>query len=165
MAEQWKVIPEFPDYLVSDFGRIWNQRRNREVTPNPNNWGYLKVSFTSARLTRTVASLVAEAFVDPMDDLSDCVVILDGDFTHVCAHNLVWRPRQFAWRYSRQLKTQQPLHYRNLPVLNTDRRIEYDSIIEAGMIEGVLFDDIWESTYLGRRPYPHHHKYRIIERD
>jgi hypothetical protein len=161
--EEWKIIPEFRDYEISNLGRVWNRIRDREVFPNPNNWGYLKVSFTPARLTRTVASLVAEAFVEPEDDLSDCVVILDGDFTNCRADNLVWRPRQFAWRYARQLKTQQPLHMRNLPVINTDTHVRYDSVIDCGIAEGMLFEDIWESTYLGRRPYPSHHRYRIVE--
>jgi hypothetical protein len=164
IEEEWKDIPEFPGYAVSSFGRIWNKYRNREVAVNQTNWGHVKVCFTDRRLTRSVAVLVAEAFVEPPDELSDCVVLLDGNLNNIRADNIVWRPRQYAWRYARQVRTQQPLHYRNLPVVNLDLHVEYDSIIQAGMTEGVLFDDIWESTFMGRRPYPYHHKYRILER-
>lgn len=162
--EEWKIIPEFPDYEISNLGRVWNRRRDREVMPNPNNWGHLKVSFTPARLTRTVALLVAQAFVQPYDVVSNFVMLLDGNLTNCRADNIVWRPRQFAWRYARQLKTQQPLHMRNVPILNTDLHVEYDSVIECGMTEGMLFEDIWDSTWLGRRPYPYHHRYKIIDR-
>jgi len=164
MEELWSRIPEFPDFSVSNFGRIWNNRRNREQMTSVNNWGHVKTSFGPERITRSVGLLVAEAFCEPPDELSNAIIFLDGNFLNVRSDNIMWRPTSFAWCYTRQLKKLQPLHYRNIPVLNLDLRVEYECIIEAGMTEGVLFDDIWDSTWRGRRPYPFHHKYRIVDR-
>lgn len=164
LDELWEPIPEFPGYSISSFGRVFHNNTGKYMTPSPIQSGHLKVSFTRDRITRSVALLVAEAFIEPPDKLSDCVVVKNGDLSDVAAYNLCWRPRHFAWRYRRQFDRQAPLHYRNLSVLNVDLHIEYDCIIDAGISEGVLFIDIWESTYLGRRPYPFHHKYEITER-
>lgn len=164
MEELWKIIPEFPDYSVSNFGRIWNTYRNREYKTTVNNWGNVKISFGPERITRSVGLLVAEAFVEPPDELSTSVIYLDGDFLNVRSDNIAWRPLSFAYYYSRQFKKQQPLHYKNIPVLNLDLRVEYECVIKAGITEGVLFDDIWDSTWRGRRPYPFHHKYQIVNR-
>lgn len=164
MEEEWEEIPEFPGYSVSTFGRIWNNNRNKEVQTSVSNWGNVKVSFGPERATRSVAKLVAEAFVEPPDDLSDCLIFYDGNQRNVRADNIAWRPRQFAFYYSRQMRRGQPVHFRNLPIENIDLHIEYDSVVQAGMTEGVLFEDIWDSTYLGRRPYPFHYKYRIADR-
>lgn len=163
VEELWKPVPEFPEYFVSNMGRFFHDTTFRFITPTPTQWGHLKISFTPERCTRSAALIVAEVFVEPYDELSDCVIVKNGDLWNIKASNLAWRPRQFAWRYARQFKKRQPLHYRNLPVRNVDTKADYECIIEAGITEGVMFADIWESTYTGRRPYPFHHKYRIVE--
>jgi hypothetical protein len=128
------------------------------MSSSPNNFGNMKISLVSdedhMRYTRSVALLVAEAFLEPPNPTCDSLVILDGDYTNVSAHNLAWRPRGFAWNYTRQLKEEQPHYYRNLPVRNLVYTVDYDSIIQAGMAEGLLFDDIWHSTYTGDPVYP-----------
>ena len=118
---------------------------------------------TRRRFTRSVAMLVAQAFVEPPNFLSDTLVVLDGDLTHVAASNLVWRPRGFAWKYAHQLKVDQPLYYRNLPVFNVVKNVEYESIVAAGMYEGLLFDDIWRSTYSGIKTFPNSSIFEIVD--
>lgn len=164
MEELWSIIPEFPDYAVSNLGKIRNIYSNREYTTTINNWGHVKISFGPERITRSVAVLVAEAFVEPPDELSTSIIHLDGNFENVRFDNLAWRPMSFSWYYTRQFKKQQPLHYKNIPVLNLDLYVEYECVIKAGTTEGVLFDDIWDSTWRGRRPYPFHYKYQIVHR-
>lgn len=112
----------------------------------------------------SVALLVAEAFVEPDNLLCDQVVVLDGNFQNVAAENLRWRPKWFAWKYTHQLKTRQPLHYCNLPVVNIDTDEEHDSIIDAGIKYGLLFEDVWRSTFSGTPIYPYRERYEILER-
>lgn len=131
------------------------------------NFGHTKITLTDydgQRYTRSVALLVAQAFVTRPNYLSDYLVVLDGDFSNVEASNLAWRPRGFAWNYTHQLKIPQPNHYRNLPVRNIITGSEYNSIIEAGIAEGLLFEDIEMSTYKRNEVYPHGSIFEVIKR-
>ncbi len=131
-------------------------------------FGNVKLTFKSdyadERLTRSVALLVAEAFVEPMNEMCDHVIILDGDFTNLKADNLEWRPRWYAWKYARQFRLPQPIYYKNLEVHNTVTDSYYDSVIDAGITEGLLFADIWRSTYTGQKLFPHGFSFEIVER-
>lgn len=166
--EEWRTIPEFPMYSVSSFGRIHNDRSKHFVATSRTPFGHVKVSLMSPqvqhRYTRSVAVLVGEAFVEAPEPLCDNILLLDGDLGHVAAINIVWRPRWYCWKYTRQLKTPQPLHYKNLPIRNLHNGIEYDSIISAGMTEGLLFEDIWDSTWMGKVVYPCHYRFEVIDR-
>lgn len=156
--EVWAVIPDFPYYEVSNLGRIYNVRRDKLMSVSDNYRGRMKISllsdWTGRRHTKSVAVLVAEAFVPKPNELCDHVIILDGDFTNVVAHNLAWRPEAFAYAYTRQLKVPQPRHYENLPVLNVSKGILYHSIVEAGTTEGLLFEHVWEATNSRKPVFP-----------
>lgn len=166
-TEQWKEIRGYSDYSVSNLGRIFNHRTDRVMRTSRTNHGHVKITLvmdnTRRRFTMSVATLVANAFVEAPNLLCDHVVILDGDLGNVEASNLVWRPRWFAWKYAHQLKVQQPVYYHNLPVYNPVRRIEYPSIVSAGMHEGLLFADIWRSTYSGARLFPTDSVFEIVD--
>lgn len=155
---QWVTVREFPNYEISDRGEIFNTKTRQPMRTSRNNHGHVKITLTDwegVRHTRSVAQMVAEVFVKSPNFMCDNVMVLDGDLTNVCADNLAWRPRGFVWEYSRQLKIPQPPEYRELPVRNVIMNFDYDSIVEAGMTEGLLFKDIWRSTYSGCETFPH----------
>lgn len=163
----WATIPEFPDYEIDASGQIYNSRTRQVMRTSLTNHGHTKITLMApdrSRHTRSVAVLVADAFVQPPNEFCDRVVVLDGNFANVAAHNLVWRPQWFAWKYTRQLKSDQPLHYQNLRVANVNDNVEYISIIQAGMAEGLLFDDVWRSTYSGAPIFPYGAIFEITER-
>lgn len=167
MEEQWRTILEFPNYQISNKGRVFNLRTKREMNTSSTNYGHSKITLTDydgKRYTRSVALLVAQAFVPAPNIMCDTLMVLDGNLDNVDATNLAWRPNWFAWKYTRQLKTIQPVHYHNLHVMNTTLGIEYSSIIEAGIAEGLLFSDIWESTYTGKKVYPDGCSFEILVR-
>ena len=156
-TEEWKVVREFPDYLISNMGNVYNQRFDRPVSTSLTNHGHVKVSFgdrEGGRHTRSVGLLVAEVFVPKPHHRCDHIIPLDGNVQNVAAYNLAWRPRGFAWQYMRQLKIPQREEYSMFRVCNTDTDVEYSSIIEAGINEGLLFVDIWKSTYSRTPVYP-----------
>ena len=162
----WAEIEEFPNYEISNWGLIYNKRRKSVMQSSLTTHGHVKISLVNwtGRYTRSVALLVAEAFVPSPDSLCDTVVILDGVLTNVMAENLVWRPQWYAWKYVRQFKVIQPIHYHNLQVDNVQTGASYPSIIDAARKEGLLFDDIWRSTYTGLRTYPNNYTFIITER-
>lgn len=164
--ERWKVIQEFPDYQISSLGRVYNERLGIMMRVSINNHGHKKISLRRNRFrnTRSVAQMVATAFVEPPNEFCDHVVVLDGDFANIKAENLVWRPARFAWKYARQLKSWQPARFHNLSVRNITTGAEYKSIYEAGVTEGLLFEDIWRSTYRHESIYPYGHVFEITER-
>lgn len=165
--ERWRTILEFPKYEISNRGNIYNTWKRSLMRTSRSNFGHTKITLTDydgTRHTRSVALMVAQAFVAPPNFMCDYLMLLDGDLSNVDADNLVWRPRWFSWKYTRQLKIPQPMHYRNLPVRNIITGRIYDSIIEAGMTEGLLFDHIWQSTYRGSEIYPHGSIFEVIER-
>lgn len=167
LEEHWRTIMEFPKYEISDLGNIYNTVGGQMMRTSRTNFGNTKITLTDydgSRHTRSVPLLVAQAFVKPPNYLSDYLMVLDGNLANVVADNLAWRPRGFAWEYTRQLKQLQPSHYGNLPVRNTSTGAEYDSIIDAGIAEGLLFKDIWRSTYSGERTYPFGHTFEIFKR-
>ncbi len=81
-----------------------------------------------------------------------------------CADNLAWRPERFAWLYTRQMKKPQPVYYKNLEIHNHTTDRYYESIIDAGITEGLLFADIWRSTYTGETVFPYGHQFEVVER-
>lgn len=165
--ELWVPIRGFPNYSVSNLGGVFNNKTGENMRVSRTNHGHLKISLISAegvRHTKSVALLVAQEFVDAPDLTCDQVIILNGDLSDVSAPNLAWRPSWFSWHYTRQLKQAIPAYYKVLPVLNVDLSIEYESIVEAGTTEGLLFNDIWKSTYSRYRPYPSNSIFEVIDR-
>lgn len=164
---QWSIIEEFPNYLVNDQGEIFNRSLDRYMRTYPNTYGHMRITLTDEetgeRSDRGVAKLVAEAFVEPPNELCNRVMILDGRLSNVMAVNLVWRPRYFVMRYARQLKrAEHPVHYKNLRIKNCSTGKRYKNVIECGMTEGLLFDDVWRSTYTGANIFPYGDSFEVL---
>jgi hypothetical protein len=166
--ETWREIEGFSSYEVSDLGNVFNVRRNTPMRTSINNHGHVKISLMAdngERRTVMVKDLVADAFVEPPNHRCDHVVVLDGDMLNVAADNLTWRTKGFTWKYIRQLRTEQPLQYKNLPIFNVRTGDRYNSIIAAGTHLGLLFDDIWRSTYTGAKLFPYGDSFEVVHRE
>lgn len=169
--ELWKDIPDFPDYMIGDQGNVFNKRLNRTMATSLTKWGTVKISLINRegnRRTMGVIYLVAEAFVEKPNmseyntSVCDHVIVKNGDPTNISAENLAWRPRWFAWKYVAQFRKEWPSHYHNLAVINRKTGRIYRNIIEAGIDDGVLFHDIWRSTYSGAFIFPYDAIYEIL---
>jgi hypothetical protein len=173
MEEQrWGAIAGFPNYEISDLGEVQNLETGRIMAHSRTQSGHLKVNLFHGQFqsTRSVHRLVAEAFVERPGDRSgtmapcDTVIALDGDVANVAASNLAWRSRTVAWRYAAQFRDPIPGAWHLMKVRNIDTRTRYDSIVEAGIGDGVLWDDIWASVNGIRRVAPFGHSYEIDDR-
>ncbi len=69
--ENWVEIEDFPNYIVSDEGRIANKRTDRILCPYPGKDGYLIVDIfnENGRCTTKVHRLVVKTFIN--QNLSD----------------------------------------------------------------------------------------------
>jgi len=159
MHEVWKRAPGFPAYSVSSAGRLRYNKTGRIMSTSRTTWGHVKISINDEegrRRTVSVAPLVAHAFLEPLDELSNSVILLDGDLQNLDVRNLALRPRWFAWKYARQLRTDNSnFHFHRIPIYNVTLDRYYPSIFDCGKEHGLLFSDILRSANVGTPVYPY----------
>lgn len=170
--EVWEVIPDHPDYLISSTGRVYNRRTERLMAESKTMQGDLKVTLSTdgERETRSVRVLVAEAFVpkpaihhaDNPSSYPDTVIVLDNKKSNLDPTNLAWRPAWFAQKYARQFQPAYPQEYYTRRIYNAQTKAIYDSILEAGIREGLLFADVLKSASTGLPIYPYGHTYSFV---
>lgn len=66
IEEQWAEIEGFPDYAVSNHGKVMSLRFNKLLNPRSNSYGLLRVTLYNDRKAKEfyVHHLVAAAFID-----------------------------------------------------------------------------------------------------
>ncbi len=73
--EQWRPVPGFSGYLVSNLGRVYSGHSDRCLTPQPSGRGHLRVALRRAGEThmKLVHRLVLLAFVGPCPPGKECL--------------------------------------------------------------------------------------------
>lgn len=92
MEEIWKVIDEYPDYMVSNMGRIKSLKLGKEKILTPRQrCGYPFVTlFKDCKRKQTnIHRLVAQAFI-PNPDNKPCIDHINTDRTDNRVENLRW---------------------------------------------------------------------------
>lgn len=154
--EIWVEIPGFPGYLVSNHGRFWSSRRDRELKLHTNQYGDLSVALQrDGKQNRMMAKrIVAAVFVEGWDEDNgnDTPMLLDGNSTNLHYANIVWRPRWLAATYARQIHRPRPW-YNAGPICDRFGN-EYRTALEAAKALGALPSDVVMSAYNGTRVPP-----------
>ncbi len=149
--EIWRPIEGFPDYQISNLGRIVHVDRpnlTRKTAINHKGFPSL-VLFTKehpgSRYLRQVNQLVAEAFLGPPTVKLNSVWHIDGDFTNCAADNLKWdmRARVMEWN---------EMHRDGIPKYRTGRvrnnrtgqvfENAFEAALDAGEIETAVVSHI-----------------------
>lgn len=88
--EEWKIVPGYENYMVSNFGRI-KGIRGKILKPKYNRRGYEQhnLKFGSKQKSVTLHSIILAAFVGPRPD-GMLVRHLDGDKKNNRLDNLVY---------------------------------------------------------------------------
>jgi mannose-6-phosphate isomerase-like protein (cupin superfamily) len=166
MEEEWRNVKGFPHYEVSNFGNVRRIGNIENLVPKKakgNAW-FVKLSHGGVNTSKTLKTLVAEAFVEKpvnyIGDLFDTPIQLVLNTDEVRADKIQWRPRWFAIKYRRELND--PPYYYDVPVMNIDTGNQHASILTAALHDGVLMSDIHRSATEGRKVFPTHHRYDFM---
>lgn len=144
MSERWSEILEFPGYLVSDWGRVLNERRGTYITPTSNTRSICIVGLmrNGIQQKRSLTLLVANAFLSrPTNESFDTPINLDGDRFNNCYVNLKWRPLWFARKYSAQFSDGHFTY--NYPIEDVETREVYPNSMSAAITNGILDTEIY----------------------
>lgn len=90
MIEIWKNIEGYPNYQISNMGRVKNTKRNIIMRPSKSSGYYAINLYSNSKQKRfTIHRLVATFFVPNPKNLP-CVNHIDGDKSNNLASNLEW---------------------------------------------------------------------------
>lgn len=106
--ETWKQINGYPDYFISNTGKVRNIKTGRELTQTLDK-GYLEINLQNngKRKKFRVHRLVAQAFLSNPDSL-DTVDHVNGIKTDNRAENLQWLSRsENSKRFHKEQKTEE----------------------------------------------------------
>jgi hypothetical protein len=154
-------IEGFDNYEVTNQGRVFNIATGRVMVLSPTMNGDLTVGLVRDHKQHrySVKGLVAREFVPRETEFFNTPILLDGDKYNLCQENIVWRPRWFAWMYTRQLAVDHPWYHFG-PIVDTTTNTRYESFIAAAMANGLLCNDIKESIYSGLAVFPTYQKFK-----
>lgn len=169
MREQWQELDEFPNYAVSDHGRIMNTHTDLLKRPSKNQQGILMVNLShrNQQHIRSVAVLVATTFLNdvPRPDHFDTPIHLDGDKGNCRADNLAWRPRWFAVKYHQQFN---PFERANRygfrrPIINVETEEVFPTSWDAATKYGLLDFEILLATQNRTFVFPINQRFEVID--
>ncbi len=146
MKEKWYELDAFPDYAVSDQGYVANMKTGFPRKNSINQQGICKISLYqgSQLFTRSVALLVANAFIPRVQDHFDTVIHLDGDRMNCAAENLMWRPRWFTIKYHKQFMFES-FHTDYGHRIDIESGKHYNSLKEVCTTNGLYYYDVIKS--------------------
>lgn len=87
-TDNMKRIPEFPDYSITEDGKVWSHRRNKFLKPFIRN-GYYSINLGETGRNKTIHRIMATLFIsNPYN--KPCVNHIDGMRTNNSIDNLEW---------------------------------------------------------------------------
>lgn len=148
--ETWKVINDFPNYEISNFGNIRNKTKLLKIVPNKQGYNIV-VLCNGIRKTINVHRLVAAAFIPNPDNLPQ-VNHKDENKSNNHVNNLEWCDNTYNQNFgTRNYRANQ---HKNKRIAQFDRFgnkiAEYDSIKIAASKMGVNVSQL--SRHLNNKP-------------
>lgn len=99
--EEWKAIKDFPNYKISNYGRVFSKYKNGLLKQSKDAYGYSQVNLN--RHSKKVHRLVAETFIPNPDNLPE-INHKDEDKNNNKLSNLEWCTSTYNMNYGNVLK-------------------------------------------------------------
>lgn len=161
----WKPIPAFPEYVVSDGGLVCHVRRHHPLLPSLNKkTGHVSVCMQrdGRSYNRSLALLVAKAFLpDPPLETFNTPIHLNGDRTNNEVTNLMWRPLWFARKYIEQFHNNQRGFKVPVEIIETGE--QFPNSWEAAIKYGLIDRQILIATFSNRTVWPTGQTFRPLQ--
>lgn len=141
MQEEWVHIPEFPGYMISNYGEVMKPDGHLLVK-SPVQYNVPTVGLRLAGDNRThrraVPLLVAQAFLEdcPFDG-EVAPIHLDGDRSNARADNLMWRPLWFAIKFHKEKRATKFPNWK-ARITSVEEGVTFNTIQEASSYYGLL---------------------------
>lgn len=160
--EEWHKIPSFPDYSISSEGRVFSDRYDRLITPSLNSGGIQIVGLRRDKKLhkRSVAVLVAKAFLPTLNPSFDTPINLDGNRSNNSMFNLMWRPRWFAIDYVHQFD--HPPRGYDVPIEDVETGEVFPNSWEAAIRHGLLEMEIVFAMMKNIYVWPTYQFFRVV---
>lgn len=150
MVEEWRKVPGYENYEVSNTGKVVNNNFNRkgvrkEMTYK-NNRGYLAVSLFRNGNGKdiTVHRLVAQEFIPNPNNLRE-VNHIDGNKENNNVDNLEWCTREENLEHAKNSGLAYKRSRSIVAVFPDGSEIEYESTEDAVRKTGISQPSIWRS--------------------
>ena len=148
MQEEWRDIPDYNGYIVSNLGRVMSLKNRTGITRRilqsfKNHKGYCKVELwkNGKGERRMVHRLVASAFI-PNPDNKPQIDHIDGNKENNCVNNL-------RWATSKE-NINNPNTQKGKPIICVETGIIYQSARDAWRYTGISYRHI-SDVLCGRR--------------
>jgi hypothetical protein len=150
-VEEWKPILDFPEYMVSRFGKVRHETASRDLSVYTSNTGtpYISVWKEGRSRNRSLALIVARAFLDePPYDHYDTPINLNGDRFDNRVENLMWRPNWYARAYHKQFTFKSTGFVSPIVLLDTGETFNntWEAAITLGLLEVDVLDAVLNYT-------------------
>lgn len=148
--DKWLPISKFPNYVISDDGRVKNMVTGRELKPIQESTGYSHVTLCNdgKHHQTSIHRLVAQTFI-PNPNNKPMVNHIDGDKANNRVDNLEWCTQSENMRHAYRTGLQRSIdsqiqqslarsaEVRRKPVRNTITGAEYRSIVDCAKAENL----------------------------
>jgi hypothetical protein len=164
MKEYWKIIELFPDYSVSDQGRVRNDKFGRILVLSENQYGVVQVGLMrdGVQHHRSMPLLVAKAFIEAPGGPFDTPINMDGNRHNNAVENLIWRPRWFAIKYNQQFRY--PFEESIMePIIDLSSNEISENSFECAKRYGLLEKDLVYSILHRTYVWPTYQEFGIFE--
>ena len=162
--EHWEPIPKFSNYSVSDRGSVRNDKFDKLLRLNQNQHGVVYVGLLrdGIQYHRSVARLVAKAFLASLSEVFDTPINRDGNRENNAVENLLWRPRWFAIKYHQQFMYPCLYHIAH-PLQDVKTEEISDNSFDCSKRYGILELDLVQAVAFNTVVWPTYQKFRVLK--
>lgn len=160
--DDWTSIDEFEGYEVSRFGQVRNSETGRVLTILRNGHGtcYVGMMKGGQQLRRSIAPLVANAFIPKDRQDFNGLIHVDGYQHNNRADNLMWRPHWFVVTYLKQIA--RGSMGSDQPVIELKTRELYPNTWDAALAFGLIEKDLISSILNRTFTWPTFQEFRYL---